>query len=242
MKKILLVVLVIVFSLIFSNCGKKLTAPEAKDVIVQKFDAYIVKTESLSENEKKSIKKIAQSVGVGEVKSEDNNFVANVSMEVEGSTVKTEMKFSYYDGEWHVDEIQFPAGEWKPSNEALEEIRIALLKGKQKVTMGDMKALGTAVESYMTDWGFVPQVDSAEKLNAPWFTPFYIKTVPVKDAFGYTFLYQAKQDLYSIGSGGRDGKFNGFEQSGVYIVTSIDGFSNDIIFSNGMFTYGPKMK
>ena len=124
-----------------------------------------------------------------------------------------------------------------------------ILKGKFKATMGDMKSLGSAIESYITDWAFAPQVESIEELNASWFVPFYIKVLPTEDAWGNSFLYKHgipvegsgddyKGDIYAIASAGSDGRFEGFDQEGEYV----DWENEDIIYSNGIFTYIPKIE
>lgn len=109
------------------------------------------------------------------------------------------------------------------------------------MTMGDLKNIGSAIEGYMTDMYFAPKAESIEEL-APLLEPFYIKSVPRTDGFGNAFYYTAEGELYSIASSGRDGKFDGFDQTGDYLVTSIEGFGNDIIYSDGNFVYGPKVK
>jgi type II secretory pathway pseudopilin PulG len=128
---------------------------------------------------------------------------------------------------------------------AIPNLLTALQKGKQKSTMGDMKSAAMAIESYMTDLYKAPEAKTFAELN-PILSPFYIKVLPLKDAWGNDFHYYHgtgdKKDEYAIGSGGRDGVFNGWEQGGFYWVTTMNGFDNDIIFANGQFVYGPKVK
>ena len=128
---------------------------------------------------------------------------------------------------------------------AIPNILSALPKGKQKATMGDMKTIGIAIESYITDNYKAPEAKTLAELN-PILSPFYIKVLPLKDAWGNDFHYYHgtgdKKDEYAIGSGGKDGVFNGWEQTGFYLVTTVKGFDNDIIFTNGQFVYGPKVK
>jgi general secretion pathway protein G len=128
---------------------------------------------------------------------------------------------------------------------AIPNILTATQKGKQKATMGDMKTVGMAIESYMTDHYQAPPGKTLTEIKSK-LEPFYIKRLPLKDGWGNDFHYYHgtgdKKDEYGIGSGGKDGVFNGWNQTGVYIVTEIKLFGNDIIFSNGTFTYGPKVK
>jgi type II secretory pathway pseudopilin PulG len=128
---------------------------------------------------------------------------------------------------------------------AIPNLLTALQKGKQKATMGDMKSAAMAIESYLTDNYKAPEAKSFAELN-PILSPFYIKILPLKDAWGNDFHYYHgtgdKKDEYAIGSGGRDGVFNGWDQAGFYLVTTMNGFDSDIIFANGNFVYGPKVK
>ncbi len=128
---------------------------------------------------------------------------------------------------------------------AIPNLLTALPKGKQKATMGDMKSAAMAIESYITDNYKAPEAKSFAELNSI-LSPFYIKVLPLKDGWGNDFHYYHgtgdKQDEYAIGSGGKDGVFNGWDQTGFYVVTTMNGFDNDIIFANGQFVYGPKVK
>jgi prepilin-type N-terminal cleavage/methylation domain-containing protein len=121
---------------------------------------------------------------------------------------------------------------------AIPNLLTALQKGKQKATIGDMKSIGTAIESYLTDLYIAPQ---SGPLNTH-LSPFYIKIFPQRDGWGRQWLYQAEDDIYSLGSGGKDGSFEGWSQVGEYVVTSFEMFDFDIIFSNGQFTYSAKAK
>lgn len=122
---------------------------------------------------------------------------------------------------------------------AIPNLLTALQKGKQKATIGDMKSIGTAIESYLTDVYIAP-VGGANL--AAVLAPFYLKVMPPNDGWGFAWNYTATLDIYSLGSGGRRGQFAGWNQSGTYIVTSFSQFENDIIFSNGTFTYTPQVK
>lgn len=133
---------------------------------------------------------------------------------------------------------------------AIPNLLVALQKGKQKATMGDMKTMGTAIESYVTDWSFVPQVNAIDDLNTAsnGLVPFHIKIAPTTDAWGTLFefahgtLGNTDQDYYSFVSCGRD-KTGGTRTSGTfYDCTSISDFDNDIVYANGGFTYGPRTK
>ncbi len=126
---------------------------------------------------------------------------------------------------------------------AIPNLLTAIQKAKQKSTMGDMKSIGTAVESYMSDNYRAPDNLGANS----GLEPFHIKRLPLNDGWGNAWGYTVggiTNDVYSIGSGGRDGSnaTGSFSTTGTYIVNSLAGFDNDIVFSNGTFTYGPRVK
>jgi len=130
---------------------------------------------------------------------------------------------------------------------AIPNLLTALQKGKQKATMGDMKSIGTAVESYMTDLYMAPQGDNVGELEEE-LAPFYIKVLPALDGWGTPFAYDAgdpttaDRDAYSIVSYGRNTESDSITGETPYIVTTMAGFENDICYSNGNFTYAPKVK
>jgi len=67
----------------------------------------------------------------------------------------------------------------------------------------------------------------------------------VKDPWGndYYYVYGGKhRDECSIGCAGRDVVLKGWHQSGTFPMYQIENFNNDTIFSNGTFTFYPKIK
>jgi general secretion pathway protein G len=125
---------------------------------------------------------------------------------------------------------------------AIPNLLVALQKGKQKATMGDMKSVGTALEVYATDNSTIPNEPSLATLSAaPYFTPFYIKVLPLKDGWGTDWIYTYAGDEYSVTSYGRD-KALGGNVNVMYQVTELKDFNNDITFSNGQFIMGPIVK
>jgi len=129
---------------------------------------------------------------------------------------------------------------------AIPNLLIAFQKGKQKATMSDMKSIGSALEIYVTDWSFAPQIASAPitDLLQDWFVPYYIKILPVRDYWGTVFNYLsgvgASLDSYTIESYGRDKMDSGPDT--IYDVVTLFNFNNDILYSNGNFTVGPRVK
>lgn len=126
---------------------------------------------------------------------------------------------------------------------AIPNLLVALQKGKQKATMGDMKSVGTALEVYTTDNSMVPNADLATLGTATFFIPFYIKVLPQRDGWGTAWIYEhgaSPSDQYSVTSYGRDR--NPFSVGELYLVTKLADFNNNITFSNGQFTLGPVIK
>jgi general secretion pathway protein G len=127
---------------------------------------------------------------------------------------------------------------------AIPNLLIALQKGKQKATMGDIKSVGTALEVYTTDNSMVPNADLSTINTATYFVPFYIKVLPLVDAWGTAWNYVAgttPSDQYSITSYGRN-KTVDAGITDIYQVTKLSDFNYDITFSNGQFTLGPVVK
>lgn len=133
---------------------------------------------------------------------------------------------------------------------AIPNLLTALQKGKQKATMGDMKSIGNAIESYMTDLYMAPGAGGITVISGlnNFLAPFHIKILPVRDGWGGEFQYVSgalgpNQDLYSIQSWGRDNAGDPVNiNNSPYVVTTMNGFENDIVYSNGNFTYAPKVK
>jgi general secretion pathway protein G len=128
---------------------------------------------------------------------------------------------------------------------AIPNLMIAIQKGKQKATMGDIKSVGTALEVYATDNSMIPSEASLTVLSTEnYFIPFYIKVIPLSDAWGTPWDYTPDAfptDQYAITSWGRDKTLGGFATE-MYQVTEMKDFDNDITFSNGQFTLGPIVK
>ncbi len=136
---------------------------------------------------------------------------------------------------------------------AIPNLLVALQKGKQKATMGDLKSIGTGIESYITDWAVAPESNPVANGGETWFEPFYIKIAPQADGWGHPWGYESRTgtalDEYSIFSAGRNGTQAEptYEQptgplGTQYICTQVSDFNWDIVFSNGSFTVGPDVK
>ena len=133
---------------------------------------------------------------------------------------------------------------------AIPNLMVAIQKGKQKATMADLKSLGTAIESYVTDWTMAPAANPTVSGGTTWFEPYYIKICPRADGWGHPFgyLFAASLDEYSIFSAGRDGTSAvpaavTIPAAGpLYICTRLIDFNFDVCFSDGYFTVGPDTK
>lgn len=132
----------------------------------------------------------------------------------------------------------------------IPNLMAALHKGKQKASIGDMKTIGTAIEAYMVDTSMAPGGGTAAIVAdlQPYLESFYLAHLPTRDGWSTPFQYQSgaeglDQASYSIFSYGRDKVFSGIDIANTnYIVENMLMFDNDICFSNGMFTYVPKVK
>ena len=133
---------------------------------------------------------------------------------------------------------------------AIPNLLTALQKSKLKATMGDMKSIGLAIESYLTDNYMAPGGGSfsyVADLSGD-LAPFYIKQLPTLDAWNGLLRYQSGaigdgQSFYSIISYGRDKIDSGMDINNTnYVITTLSGFNNDICFSDGLFTYAPRIR
>jgi type II secretion system protein G len=134
---------------------------------------------------------------------------------------------------------------------AIPNLLTALQKARQKSTMADMKSLGISIESYLVDWQMAPgnggigTVAGLHQYLVPYHNNNYL---PTKDGWGGLFLYESgaigpTQDFYSVISYGRSNVSTGIDIGRTnYTVNTLNDFDNDICFSNGTFTYGPKIR
>jgi len=125
-------------------------------------------------------------------------------------------------------------------------INRSIQEGKVIRTKGDMKSIATGIEMYRTNIGHLPEFNGTMEKAYKQVSALAIITGSqrvTKDEWSNDFLIIStnKSDSYSVGSGGKDGKFNGWKQSGEYILLDIDDFNMDLIYSDDRYTYGPKM-
>jgi hypothetical protein len=122
-----------------------------------------------------------------------------------------------------------------------------IVRSYQKVmsrsTMLDMLIVDRALESYIEDYKQAPRANSIKELSKI-LQPFYIKTLPLADAWENALLYKVdpkNPKNYWIGSPGSDGKFEGFDQKGTWKFEAGEK-GQDIILANGDFTYMPDLE
>jgi ketosteroid isomerase-like protein len=116
-------------------------------------------------------------------------------------------------------------------------------EGKLRATMSDMHTVGRALKHYIDDYHRAPQTDSIKKLSII-LQPFYIKTLPLTDAWENELLYKVDPGdpgKYWVGSPGSDGKFEGFDQEGTWKLEASEK-GQDIVLANGNFTYKPDLE
>lgn len=115
----------------------------------------------------------------------------------------------------------------------------AIQKAKLKATMEDMRNVGMAVDSYMTDWGHAVTGTTMSALDV-YLNPFYTKRLARNDAWGRPYAYAAAADEYSISSGGKDGTVSTTNGTIYDPPTQLGDFNRDLIYSSGAFTVAPR--
>src|SRR5258705_12538876 len=87
---------------------------------------------------------------------------------------------------------------------AIPNLLNAIDKGKQKRTMSDLRAIGSAVEVYAVENSFYPTAADAATIKAL-IDPIYIKVMPTMDAWANPIQVDASPTGYTIYSQGKDG-------------------------------------
>ena len=116
-------------------------------------------------------------------------------------------------------------------------------EARLRATMNDMHTVGRALKHYIHDYNQAPKANSILELSKI-LQPFYIKTLPLADAWGNEILYKVdpkNPKNYWVGSPGSDVKFQGFDQKGTWKFEEGEK-GQDIVLANGDFTYKPDLK
>jgi len=129
---------------------------------------------------------------------------------------------------------------------AIPNLLNAIQRGKQKRTLADMRAIGTACEAYAVENDMYPDVQTIEQL-VPILEPTYIKNLPQKDAWERNFTFQSWKEgedvegpnQYVIISGGKDGTLD-HDSLEDYEEGTTTSFNNDIVFTAGSFLQYPE--
>ncbi len=113
--------------------------------------------------------------------------------------------------------------------------------GGQKRTMADLRSIGTAIEAHGIDHGSYPKTDGyvAVAFIRSQVEPFYIRALPLADAWGNTFLYRSDGEHYRVVSNGWDGVADG-PYDAIVPGTRTQTFSSDIVFGDGQFLQWPE--
>jgi len=116
----------------------------------------------------------------------------------------------------------------------------AVDRAKQKRTMADIRAIGTAVESYAVDANNYPRgvttLTNVQSSVEAHISPTFIRDAPDQDGWGGNLLYQSntRGSEYTIISYGKDG----IRSTASFRKTT--DFDCDIIFQDGGFTAWPE--
>ncbi|MBN2246302.1 MAG: prepilin-type N-terminal cleavage/methylation domain-containing protein [Candidatus Aminicenantes bacterium] len=136
----------------------------------------------------------------------------------------------------------------------------AMQKAKQKGTMKDVATISTALTDYVTDNGRAPEhagiIDVALQQTL---AQLYLKICPLEDQWGNPLEVHAGQDVgtdvrgcifggnddFVVYSQGRDGVGDGVDynpmdpEAGMYLVSTMADFENDLIMFNGAWVRAP---
>ena len=121
---------------------------------------------------------------------------------------------------------------------AIPNLLNAIQRGKQKRTMGDMRTVATANESYSIDNNQYYASAAADVTSiSTGMEPTYVKKIPSNDGWTNAFKYVASVSDYTIQSYGKD-RASGGGGSVAANGGSTD-FNADILFSTGSFVQFP---
>ena len=111
---------------------------------------------------------------------------------------------------------------------AIPNLLNAIDKAKQKRTMSDMRAIGTAIESYAIEQATYPVSNSAATLRSA-IDPVYIKNMPMVDGWAHAYQSDSSRFAYTVYSQGKDGTGN------TCTPAQTSTFNDEICFSAGQF-------
>jgi len=120
---------------------------------------------------------------------------------------------------------------------AIPNLLMALQKGRQGRTQGDLHTLAMAIESYHQDATFYPRLLSVTAAElVPIITPTAANQIPVTDGWSHPFRYSsdAMGNGYTVYSYGSDNALDD------WIAGPSSRFQDDIVYSDGAFFQWPE--
>ena len=120
---------------------------------------------------------------------------------------------------------------------AIPNLLNAIQRGKQKRTMGDMRTVATANESYSIDNNQYYVLTGVASGLAGGLEPTYVKKIPSRDGWTTDFQYVGINSEYTVTSYGKDRAAGGGATPAANGGTT--DFNNEIIFSTGSFVQFP---
>jgi len=115
---------------------------------------------------------------------------------------------------------------------AIPNLLNAVDKGKQKRTMADIRAIGTAVEAYAVENTDYPMAADTAAIKAV-IDPSFIKSMPSVDGWSNAFQIESSATTYTIYSQGKDGQGNNCPPG------TTSSFTDEICFVDGEFRRYP---
>jgi type II secretion system protein G len=115
---------------------------------------------------------------------------------------------------------------------AIPNLLNAVDKGKQKRTMSDLRAIGTAVESYAVDNTDYPVGVTLPAIKAV-IDPVFFNAMPLSDGWSHPFQADSSPSSYTIYSQGKDGTGANCPPG------ATSRFNDEICFVNGRFQRYP---
>ena len=107
---------------------------------------------------------------------------------------------------------------------------------RQKRTMSDLRAVGTALQAFQLEEGRFPAATSGTVDRIfPRISPEYIRDAPPVDGWGRPFRYESNGESFELGSAGRDGLWEVDPPGG-----KRQGFDSDLIYEDGGFIQWPE--
>jgi general secretion pathway protein G len=116
---------------------------------------------------------------------------------------------------------------------AIPNLLNAIDKGKQKRTMSDLRAIGSAVEAYSIDNDNFPIAASVPAIKAV-IDPIFVNAMPLVDGWSNAFQANSTTTSYTLYSQGKDGTGTNCAVG----ITSL--FNDEICFVNGRLQRFPQ--